>query len=117
MKQVRRITPELVSPSQLQTIQPAFAAAQTQSQRPDQRLTLKEHAAFAKDNLPAGRRLYVDLSQRCDFDFKKVSRAAVFLCTQQQARWQIYDQPTALVTLSSMNLLAASERGESNTEV
>ncbi len=72
MKQARRITPELVSPSQLQIVQPAFAAAQTQLQRSEQKLTLKEQAAFAKEHLPAGRRLYVDLSQRCDFDFKKV---------------------------------------------
>ena len=70
MKQARRITPELMSPSQ-QTTQPAFAEA-AQLQRPVQRLTLKEQAAFAKENLPAGRHLYVDLSQKCDFDYKKV---------------------------------------------
>ncbi len=74
MKQQRRITPELVSPSQ-KTTQPAFAPEAGQHQRPVQELTLKEQAAFAKEKLPAGRRLYVDLSQRCDFNFRKVQNS------------------------------------------
>ncbi|KAK9844907.1 hypothetical protein WJX74_008468 [Apatococcus lobatus] len=95
MKQARRITPELVSPSQLQAIQPAFAAAQTQLQRPEQSLTLKEHAAFARAHLPAGRRLYVDLTQRCDFDFKKLLKEAKAVQKSEDAPPTVVAQPAA----------------------
>ena len=67
----RRIVPQLISPSQaVAAAKPAFLEAPTQQEQ--KALDLREQAAIAKDKLPPGRRIYVDLSVSRDVSWHQV---------------------------------------------
>ena len=67
----RRIVPQLISPSQaVAAAKPVFLEAPTQQLA--KQLDLREQAAIAKEKLPPGRRIYVDLSVSRDVSWLQV---------------------------------------------
>lgn len=66
----RRIVPELISPSQAVTVQPAFESVAEQPL--NMRFDLKEQAELAKTMLEPGRKIYVDISQDSKVNWRKV---------------------------------------------
>ena len=68
---MRRIQPELISPSHaVASANPAFLSAPTQQVQ--QTLDLREQAAIAAEKLPPGRRIFIDLSAERDVNWCKV---------------------------------------------